>query len=220
MIRTEQDAISTLAKKTAQARKDIRQDKNQRRNQVVDLFGIEYTRQGDTTHPATFYISVSRDLIYYERFEFKIILGSFMIPVAGGGTTSETIVTVDNTSLTTNGTIITPNPHTHTTQPHDHALSPGISIFQSQVSNLEMWIEGVNVTQYLKDQHNGNWIEGEGIFPGSGFEVYDILDIAGKLPKWQKGAVMQPGYKKVEIRADGIFNVTLVNYFKYNHTNR
>ena len=213
-------ALGVLAERTADIAKDGRQAGRQRRNQVVDIFGMEFTRQGDTNNPAVFYVSVSPDLIYYERFEFKLIISSFAMPLAGSGSTDQATVAINAQNLTTTGTSISPNPHGHTTQPHRHSVVPGVSISQSHVSNAEIWIEGVNVTQYLKDQHGGAWINGEGIFPGGGFINYDILGIIGKMPKWQQGLVLKPGYKPVEIRADGIFNVTLVNYLKYSHVNR
>lgn len=187
---------------------------------MVDNYGMEFTRQGDATHPAVFYISISPDLIYYERFEFKLIIQPFVMPVAGNGATGSTTVQVNGTSLTNNQTTISPNPHTHTTQEHNHSLDAGVTLFTSTISNFEVWIEGIDITPYLKAQYSGSWIDGEGIFPDNGRTNYDLLKVAGFLPPWQQGTILTPGYKKIELKGNGVFNATLVNYLKYSHVNR
>jgi len=182
-----------------------RQSQSQRRNGFVDMYGTEYQRQGDTQNPATFYISITPDLIYYERFEFKIAIQPFAIPISGGA--------VSNTSLSTNGTTITPNPHRHN-------LVPGISLVSSAVEDFEVWIEDINITPFLKAQFSGAWIDGEGVFPADNLRNYDLLEVIGHLYDWQKGAILTPGYKKVELKAKGTFNAILINYVKLSHVNR
>ncbi|WP_249274525.1 hypothetical protein [Candidatus Enterococcus clewellii] len=217
---TYESALGKLAERVADRTEENRQGQLQRRNQVVDIYGMEFTRQGDTNHPATFYISVSPDIVYYERFEFKIIVQSFAMPIAGNGATGPASVTLDSTSLSTTGTAISPNPHSHTSPPHNHPLDAGISLVTSQVEAFEIWIEGIDVTPFLKAQHSGKWINGEGVFPEVGLKNYDLLDIIGLLDPWQQGVILAPGYKKVELKGKGIFNATLVNYLKYSHVNR
>lgn len=220
MRMTYDTALNKMAERIADRTIDSRQDQLQRRNQVVDIYGMEFTRQGDSSHPATFYISVSPDLIYYERFEFKIIIQPFAMPIGGSGATGVASVVVNDTSLTVNNSTITPNPHRHSTDPHNHSLDAGVSLFSSSVSDFEIWIEGIDITPYLKAQYEGAWINGEGVFPSADLKNYDILDIAGQLLPWQKGVILAPGYKKVELRGTGLFNATLVNYLKYSHVNR
>lgn len=221
MNQEEQRIITRILEQLTDRKLDSRQEQLQRRNQVVDVYGMEFTRQGDTEHPATFYVSVSPDLVYYERFEFKIIIQPFAMPIGGGGATGLSTVRVNETSLSTNGNSITPNPHGHTTDEHNHSLEAGVSLFTSNVSDFEIWIEDIDVTPYLKTQFDG-WIDGEGIFPKSlnMLSNYDILKAVGFMPAWQKGAILQPGYKKIELKAKGLFNATLVNYLKYSHVNR
>lgn len=213
--------LSQLAERTHDRAVNDYQGQNQRRNQVVDLFGMEQSSQGDTIHPATFWVSVSQDLVYYERFEFKIIISPFAMPLGSNGATGNSTVTVDNTSLATDGTSITPNPHTHTTQPHNHLLAAGVTMFTSSFSDLQMYIDDVNVTPYLMAQYDGAWITGEGVYPSQELLVnYDILKAVGYMTDWEQGAIVQPGYKKVELRANGVFNAKLVTYLKYSHINR
>lgn len=222
MIRSVENAINIVAENTWQQKEYVKQSKNQRRHEVTDLFGIEYQRQGDAQTPATFYISVSNDLAYFERFEFKLIIQPFAQPIEGNGATGSTGLTNSNTSLSVSGTTITPNPHTHsiTPNPHNHSINPGISLFNGTATDFSVWIEDLDVTAYLRAQHGGAWINGNGIYPGEGFTNYDILGIIGYMDEFDPGVILSPGYKKVEIRANGTFNVTLVNYLKYSTVNR
>lgn len=214
------DDLGVLAERVSDVSRDGNQEKRQRRNQVVDVFGMEFTRAGDAQTPATFYLSISPDLIYYERFEFKIIVSSFAMPVAGSGTTDQSNVTIDPTNLSVSGAAVSPNPHTHTAQPHTHALSPGVTMIPSLLTDASVVIDGIDITSYLKAQYAIPWISGEGIYPGDSNTNYDILGVASQLPAWQQGVILRPGYKKVEFVPNGICNVTFVTYLKYSHTNR
>lgn len=216
-------AVRMLAERVSDISKEVNRTKLQRRNQVVDLFGIESTRQGDTSHPAEFYISVSPDLIYFERFEFKLIVQPFAIPVSGGGSIAPATVEVEETKLSGSGSSLSPNPHTHQTKPHIHGLTPGISLFDSVFDSdtIKIEMDGVDITKFLKEQHDSQkWIKGDGIYPEAGFVNYDILGIVERLEDWERGIVLKPGYKKLTFQADGIYNVTLVTYLKYSHVLR
>lgn len=96
MRMTIEEALQRVAERVAKNARKIEQMDVSRRNQVVDLYGVEYTRQGDKNNPASFYISISPDLVYLERFEFKLIIQPFL-SAAGSGTTS--------TSLEINGDV-------------------------------------------------------------------------------------------------------------------
>lgn len=200
-------AINKVAKAAAENKEGYERDRYQRRNQVTDLFGVEQSAQGDSDHPATFYVSVSPDLLYYERFEFKLIFSPFVMPIAGGGTSS--------TSLTVSNDTITPNPHSHD-------LKPGISLFESKVSNVRVVLDDVDLTDALKKQFNGAWINGEGVYPSgdSATSNYDVLRACSDLWLWQTGVVLNTGYKKLQVYGDGVFNVKLVLYLKHSHVNR
>lgn len=208
-----------LSERVNDVSRDGGQSKNQRRNQVVDVFGMEFNRFGDANTPATFYLSISPDLIYYERFEFKIIISPFVSPVGGGGSTTNTAATIDGTSLSVSGSSISPNPHDHTSPGHNHGISPGATLYSSVLTDASLRIDGIDITSNLQSQFSLPWVNGEGIFPG-GDDNYDILKVAGELPSWQQGALLQPGYKKVEFVPNGICSVTFVVYLKYSHMNR
>ena len=263
---TFENAITKLAERLSDKREAKRNVSLQRRNQVVDIYGMEFTRQGDAGRPATFYLSISPDLIYFERFEFKIIIESFKVPIASDGirpeivrvrdteltiqdapsfNTGSTQLTIAGEGLTTSANevspnphthLITPNPHQHMVPPHRHDLNPsshshetdahshtivaGMSYFSSTATEFEVWIEGIDLTPYFKAQFPNQWVDGEGVFPEAGTMNYDVLEAVGYMEEDLRQRILTPGYKKIEIKGNGIFNATLVNYLKYPHVNR
>lgn len=236
MWMTQGEALERVARATAKNAKDIRQENAQRRNQVVDLYGVEYYRQGDANYPATFYISISPDMVYMERFEFKLIIQAF---ASTAGTVGEATVTVDPTSLSgesgdpdvrnevlslPEGSGISPNPHSHTTQPHTHAVTSGMSMIPTTASDFRVSVEGIDVTPYLMAQYDA-WISGEGVYPMLDVaHNYDLLQVASDLltegEKAKADTITRAGYKKIEISSGSPFSVVLVLYSKYSHLNR
>lgn len=222
---TDMEALIRVAERTIENRRQMKNSTQQRRTSFVDLYGIEYLRQGDANNPATFYISVSPDFAYYERFAFKFQIMPYVSPVLGG--TGSAIVDVEETSLT-GGSTITPNPHDHTTKPHTHNLIKGLSFANTTSTNWRVKIHDVDITYYLIEQQDGAWIDGEGIYPNNGTDdkedFYDILDVAcllneqGETEKVNK--LLTPEFKKVEIISDAPFQVAAMLYLKYNHVNR
>lgn len=86
MILTQDEYIDRIAQRAVTNKNIIERDLFQRRNQVVDLDGVEYMRQGGPGLPATFYIAISPDMVYMERFEFKLIISAF---IGTGGLTPD-----------------------------------------------------------------------------------------------------------------------------------
>lgn len=239
------EAIERLAEKVNDLEKTEHYNGFQRRNQVVDFYGYEFTRQGDANSPATIYVSISQDLIYYERFEFKLNIQPFKIPIASGGTNSVQLTaktqsgttgerTLNNQQVTATAGVahshsISPNPHNHgmpsqtvdiSPNPHNHTVSSGITNISSASGGYRVLIEGVDMTPYFKAQYGGNWINGEGIYPSADLNNYDVLLAVGYMSESDRNKILKAGYKKIEIYANAPFNVTLINYLKYSHVNR
>lgn len=222
---TDMEALIRVAERTIENRRQLKISTQQRRTKFSDLYGIEYLRQGDANHPATFYISVSPDFVYYERFALKLQIMPYVSSVASG--TGSAVVDVDPTSLT-GGSSISPNPHDHTTQPHTHNLVKGLSFVNTTSSNWRVKMHDVDITDYLIEQQDGAWIDGEGIYPNNKLEdledFYDILDVA--CVKEAEGLtddvnkLLAPEFKKVEIISDAPFQVAAMVYIKYSMTNR
>jgi len=110
----------------------------------------------------------------------------------------------------------------------------------------EFFVDGVDVTDYLMEQHDGAWIDGAGIYPTRDLDevieeddnepnFYDILDVASlmqteideedddtrreQLMREQK-KVLRRGFKPVEIKSEAPFHCDAYLYCKYSHLNR
>jgi len=305
---TFESAVNRLAERVSDVSQESRNIRLQRRNQVVDIYGMEFTRQGDIEKPASFYISISPDLIYFERFEFKVIIESFRVPIAEDSEDDENGVSVRGISpeivivkersidldlemveltsdpITLNlgeedisvtdevvspnphGHRITPNPHRHTipehshtinsnshdheTEPHSHTIRAGMTYETVSATQFSIWIwiddDGeiapvprlieqrasrsgepqlrVNMSPYfqalLSTESRSRWIVGEGIFPSPGLKNFDVLEAVAYMTPELREKILKPGYKRIDIEGDGVFNATLVNYLKYSHVNR
>ena len=236
MVTDLENAVYKLSERVVQNYKDIRQAKVLRRNQTVDIYGSEFYRQGSKNSPAAFYISISPDMVYMERFEFKLIISSFMSTVVGASVGEATVV-VNETSLTVGETAaqsgqdhthsLTPNPHKHTTQAHTHNViaDGGLSPIITTADDFRIKIDGIDVTPYLMAQYDGEWIDGEGVYPSLQInQDYDILEVASDMMaegrETEAHKLVSSGYKLVEVTSDAPFSCTMVLYLKYNHLNR
>lgn len=244
MILTPEEALIRVSERAAENKKRIDHSLKQRRNQVVDMYGVEFTRQGAANAPAKFYISITPDLVYLERFEFKLIVSPFISSVGGIGGTSlsasgsggeygvvtpedlDDILNSNNCSAYPDDeggegggiTGITPNPHTH-------SLIPGITSIPALANDFRVKVEGIDVTPYLMAQYGGAWLDGEGVYPSLDIgKDYDILEVASDLIGEGRAAdadkLVRSGYKAIEITAGSPFSVTLVLYLKMSHLNR
>lgn len=198
-------SLNIISENVYNLKKKQRRANLQRRNGNVDIYGYEFYRQGDVDAPAEFGISVSQDLVYFERFEFKLIIQPFLSSVSGAGM-SPVDLQIENDE-------ITPNPHTHT-------LTSGIASSSSATGGYRIEIEGIDLTAYFMAQFDGEWITGEGIYPRDDLSNYDVLKACGYLSEEDRHKILSAGYKKIRIYADAPFNVTLVNYLKYSHRGR
>lgn len=252
MIYSYAEEVQRVAERTLDNKQAIAQMNKQRRNSVVDMFGETQTSYGDASHPATVYLSVSPDLICWSRFQLKIAIQPFMATTSSA--TSSASVTVNGTDLDVSGSSegaissttdhqglveleverstvsggVSPNPHTHSTTAHTHAIEAGVSVTHTTASDFRVYIDGVEVTAYLQEQHDGAWMDGEGIYPTNTIEdiedFYDILDVAGLMygegltDDYKK--LTSTGFKKIEITSASPFQATVYLYCKYNYTGR
>lgn len=246
MIMTYEQFLNRLAERTYDNTRQLKRVIEQRRNGMEDLYGVEFTHNGDAEHPATFYVSVSPDLVYYERFALKLIIEPFSSSVAGVSGGGE--MTIGDTSLAFNGSgggqyiisgtstldensesgSLTPNPHTHTVSGSIGGLSYGIKKISTSSAVWRVEIDGIDITDYLIEQHDGEWIHGEGIYPTNRLEdredFYDILDVASMMTAEgeieSRNKILAPTFKKVQVYSDAPFGLTAFLYLKYSHTNR
>lgn len=216
-------AIERTAEKTYQNSKAIKQGKRQRRDEFVDLYGIEFSRNGSQNAPAIFHVSVSGDAAYMERFQFKIVIESFQ-STAGAETSAVSLAQnpdyVSGSNLTLTDTI-TPNPH-------KHDIVAGMSTIPVTTSNFTIKCEGIDVTPYLLAQCNENgwnWFNGEGVYPSTELEQsFDMMEVASDLRLEGRvddaDLILRQGWKPITLEADEPFYATMVLYLKYQHMNR
>lgn len=218
--------LNTIAEKTIDNTRQLKREVKQRRNGMEDLYGVCFSANGDANSPATFYVSLSPDYVYLQRFAFKFVIRPFVSTVTGG--TDAQTVQVDNRSLSIANNAITPNPHNHGTRPHTHNIVSGISQINTTSSNWRVKIHDVDITAYLIEQQGGAWINGEGVYPNNRLEYledfYDILDVASVMTAEGRTAdrdkILSAEFKKVEILSDAPFGVDAYLYMKYSNTNR
>lgn len=228
MIKTYDQAINVLGERVYDLRKDIGRKNLQRRSEVVDLYGVEYTRDADGGAPATFYVSLSPDLIYLERFAFKLIIQPFISTVGGGGSTQSATVSINATSLSVSDEQISPNPHSHESSPHTHNIVNGVTMVNTDADDFSVSVADVDITEYLMAQMGGRWISGEGIYPdtdlGDEKDLFDILQVATDLNaenrKEDAEKLLSADYKSIKIASAKPFRATVVLYCKYSHMNR
>lgn len=216
-------ALNRVAERTAKNSEILKESLYQRRDQVVDLYGIPFYASGDAGNPAKIYISVSQDRIYFLRFQFKLIIRPFLTSVAGDGVQGATVV-VNTQSLSTNGSTITPNPHRHTTVEHTHNLTGGVTLTHTTSTDFDIYVDGVDVTPYLIAQYD-EWINGEGIYPSTNVNAsYDLLKVASDMVaegnKGRADKLLAAGFKTIEVRSNGPFAVELHLYLKFSHMAR
>ena len=231
-IMTYDEYMRRLSERVIDNTRELKRNKHQRRNGMEDLYGICFSGNGDAENPFKFYVSISPDMVYLERFAFKFVIRPFETTIKGA-TDSSTVI-VDKTSLSVNNGSITPNPHDHTTQPHTHNVINGMSFVHTTSTEWSVSIAGYDITDYLQAQHDAdNWLgaRGEGIYPTGDLrsihDFYDILEVCDMLTDEgddealeMRDAILSPAFKPVEIISDAPFGCDAYLYLKLSHVNR
>ena len=166
-------------------------------------------------------------MVYLQRFAFKFVIKPFATTVKGGSTAAT--VVVEGTELLFNEEqLLVPNPHTHLTLPHTHNMTSGKTFIDTTSDYWRVKIDGIDITAYLREQHNNQWIDGEGIYPTNRLEdqedFYDILDVCSMMiangEKTKADKILEPKFKKVEIVSDAPFSIDAYLYMKYSNISR
>lgn len=174
---TYEEALNRIAERTSDNVRELRKSRFQRRTEFTDLYGIPFYFESDNDR-AEFYISISPDLVYFMRFQFKL------------------------------------------------------QIIGTSSDEFEISIGGVDITDYLITQHEGEWIDGEGLYPTDALEeqtdFYDVLAVAQDIynegdteeKTSDSNKLLRPGFKKVLIKSDSSFSGVLYLYAKYSNVGR
>ena len=226
-IAARQSDLELVAEKTYQNSKKISQNDRQRRDEFVDLYGIEFARNSSSasggSNEAKFRVSISGDAAYMERFQFKVDIEGFQSTAgAETGTTSvkEVADTVSGDTLYLKDTL--------TPDPHKHSIIAGTATIPVTTTNWRVVCEGVDITANLMAQcvaGGWTWFNGEGVFPSTDLEQsFDMLEVASDFEAAGDSAtaskLLRQGWKPISIIADQPFYATMVLYLKYQHMNR
>ena len=202
---------------------------------MEDLYGVCFSANGDANNPATFYISLSPDYVYLERFAFKFVIKPFVSSVAGA---SSGTLTINSTMLEAEAVqdpqtsdinvSITPNPHTHTVSGSIGGIDYGVTKQGTSSTNWRVVIDGIDITPYLIAQHDGEWINGEGIYPTNRLDrridFYDILEVCDVLTdegrESDREKILASTFKPIQIYSDAPFGIDAYLYMKLSHVNR
>lgn len=92
-----------------------------------------------------------------------------------------------------------------------------IEIWDSQATQFQLFIDGIDMTPYFKAQWRGQFLNGNGIFPNNQLGRYDVLKACGYMDEKKRERVLRPGYKDVRIYGNAHFKVKVYNYLKYSH---
>ena len=218
--------LEIVAEKTYQNSKKISQNDRQRRDEFVDLYGIEFYRQGDADSPAVFRVSVSGDAAYMERFQFKLVIEPYQ--VSSKIAVSQTSLTTNGRSLSVSNDNISPNPHTHTIDAHTHDVVAGIANVTPSSISFTIECNGIDITAYLRAQCEENgwtWPNGVGVFPSTDLEEsFDLMEVACDMEAEgntdDARAILRQGWKPITLTGTQPFSATMVLYLKYQHMNR
>ena len=238
--------LNALSEKTLDNTRQLKRSVEQRRNGMEDLYGVCFSANGDASHPATFYISLSPDYVYLQRFAFKLVLKPFTSSVAGvsgggsltidetsleGGTAESYVISGTSTLAERASGGITPNPHTHTASGSIGGLSYGIKQIQSAGDEWEITIDGVPIADYLCEQQNVTRLfdQGEGVYPKNASslnieDMYDILDVASIMiaegEETNAEKILASGFKEMKVYGNQPFGLDMYLYMKFSNMNR
>lgn len=227
--------LNSLSEKTLDNSRQLKKGLHQRRNGMEDLYGVCFSANGDANNPATFYISLSPDYVYLERFAFKFVIKPFVSSVAGA---SSGTLTINSTMLEAEAVqdpqtsdinvSIRPNPHTHTVSGSIGGIDYGVTKRGTSSTDWRVVIDGIDITPYLIAQHDGEWINGEGIYPTNRLDrridFYDILEVCDVLTdegrESDREKILASTFKPIQIYSDAPFGVDAYLYMKLSHVNR
>jgi hypothetical protein len=111
---------------------------------------------------------------------------------------------------------------------HSHSVITGSSVIASSAENLEVWVDGFNLTPFFQVQYPLGWPVApawtNGIFPGTGLtDRFDIKEAALAAGNPAKDVILSSGLHKIEFRVNptganqAVFSVKMLNYLQISH---
>lgn len=238
MRNTEEYVLGMVAERTKKNTTSTTQPNKQRRNLVTDDFDKEYETMGNKDQSGKIYLSISPDIEYMVRWEFKLIVEPFYMPVASSELAMQPVtlkipehpIEVDNASLSVSNNTINPNPHKHTAtdkaakiepETHTHVLNEGVTLIPTKFEEVRIFLDGVDLTSQFKAQFP-TWISPEnGMYPDLTVgNRFDILKALNTLDTKKRTSILRPGYHVLEFKVDDLFSFKIREFKRYSGINR
>lgn len=191
MITSIEEYVNKIAGVTIATKEAMERSLFQRRNQVTDINGIYFYAQGGNGVPAETRIGVSRDMVYLQRFEFKVIISPFM----GTGGLSPDIRPVPVNASRFRITI------------DDFDVSPYLAAqHDGWIRGAGIWpSEDIDATYDLLEVACDLWSE----YQNGDASAYDAYK-----------RITGPGYKKVAVIGNDLFASAIQMWMKFPNSNR
>lgn len=199
---------SQLSKRITKLEQLLANSTTQRRDYITDINGTELWDYGDAGVPASFEFFLPPDLREFMRYEIRLRIKHFRMPISNSPGSGETNLTI--TGNEEDGYRVNPNPHSH-------PVEASVSEVDSAPSDFTLTINDVDFTEEAKATFT-EWPSGFGSFPENG--TFDFKQLAENVANWKRGVLLAQGVKRVKIGSNDLFECRLVLYLKYSHKGR
>ena len=199
---TSQKQLNILAERTYDLKQNLSEKDKQRRNQVVDLYGVDISRDSNSRNEAVMYVSVSFDLIYYMRFQFKVY--------------------IETDSATQFQILVRSKVYNEDTEKYQ---LKNIDITPYLIAQQDgEWIDGErkdSAGYTLAWPSNGLPEDEDSDSPPNAYDVLEVIDMMRAEGKeYEAQALERAEYKPFIIKANAPFFAAMSLYLKYSHVGR
>jgi len=204
-----ENAISKIVNRQQNMEIIEKQRQSQRRNTVSDAKADFLTMLRSPTRIYTGF-TISKDIQFIMRYGFSLHVRPYVTSYA-----SE--ITTENTSLAIANNSINPNPHSHKV-----LLVPKFEEKISDPSTIRISINKIDITDALKLEYGGSFVDGFGYFPKEEGSFFDVLKILDYLAPWEQSAILSHGRKEIEISQNNnnLCECDISYDIKFNHVDR
>lgn len=191
MITTFEEYVNRIAGVTLATKEAMERSLFQRRNQVTDINGIYFYAQGGEGVPAETRIGISKDMVYLQRFEFKLVISPFQ--GTGGLTPDIRPVPVEATRF--------------------RVLIDGVDVSPYLAAHHDGWVRGAGMwpSEDIDDNYDllqvmcDMWSQAQN-------------GDAAALAAYKK--LSTPGNKKFQVTGNGLFSMSIQLWCKFPSSNR
>lgn len=199
---------SQLSKRVTKLEQLLANSTTQRRDYITDINGTELWDYGDAGTPASFEFFLPPDLREFMRYEIRLRIKRFRMPISNAPGSGETRLTISGNER--DGYQVSPNPHSH-------PVEASVSEVNSTPSDFTISIDGYDYTEEAKGTFT-EWPTGFGSFPEN--STFDFKLLAENVAPWKRGVLLSSGVKNIKIGSNDLFECRLVLYLKYSHKGR